>query len=525
MNPSAIQRLDKHHGVIRALRMVDLFDADPERAQHFSVDVGPLHCDFSKNKIDDETIRLLVAWAQEQKLPSAIRALFTGKPINNSERRAAAHTVLRQQDATPCRVNGYDVMPDVLATQKKISDFVEQTRCNENYQHIINIGVGGSDLGPRMVTRALSRKANAQRFHSHFLSNADAHVVNDIIASCQPQNTLVIVASKTFTTLETMHNAEQIKQWLEAALGPQQALNQMVAVTAKPEQAEAYGIPKEQIFPFWDWVGGRYSLWSAAGLSLALAVGWASFSKLLAGAAAMDTHFAATPLEKNLPVILGLLGCWYRNWYGYGSHCVVPYDERLKYFVDYLQQLDMESNGKTVGRAGEAVSYKTGPISWGRPGTNSQHAFFQWLHQGRDIAPVDFILAKEPHHQSSDSHRLMASNAIAQAEALLTGKTAPTGQPYRQFDGNRPSNFILLDKLDSYGLGMLIALYEHKTFVQGWLWGINSFDQWGVELGKQLATTIEYELRSGAATMGHDCSTNQLMQKVQTYNNYQENKT
>lgn len=514
MANTAKEKLTKHHGIIRALRMVDLFDADPQRADHFSVEVGQLYCDFSKNRIDDETMRLLVGWAQEQKLPAAIQALVTGKPINNTEKRAALHTALRQQDGTPRVVNGHDVMPSVIDTREQMRQFVDRTRANKQFKYVINIGVGGSDLGPKMVTRALSRKASKQRFESYFLSNVDAHVLEDILASCDPARTLVIVTSKTFTTLETLHNAEKIKAWMVGALGDKQANGHIVAVTASAEKAKAFGVDDQHIFPFWDWVGGRYSLWSAVGLSLALCIGWKRFSKLLAGAAEMDKHFAEAPLEQNLPVILGLLGCWYRNWFDYGTHCVVPYDERLKYFVPYLQQLDMESNGKTVGRAGEPVEGKTGPVIWGRPGSNSQHAFFQWLHQGRNIAPVDFIVAKKAKHQHADTHQILVSNAIAQAEALLTGKQAPVGQPYRQFDGNRPSNFIVLDRLNAHGMGMLVALYEHKTFVQGWLWGINSFDQWGVELGKQLASTIDFELRSGEKVTGHDCSTTSIMQRI-----------
>lgn len=513
MDKSIRQKLDRHHGIIRALRMVDLFDADTERAKVFSLEVGPLFCDFSKNKIDDETLRLLVQWAEEQKLPAAIKALFNGRQLNTTEKRAALHTALRQQDDEPRLVNGQDVIPQVRANQKRMQAFVEQARANKKFNYVINIGVGGSDLGPKMVTRALSRKADSQRFETYFLSNVDAHVLDDILASCVADETLVIVTSKTFTTLETMHNANKVKQWLVNALGDAQANEQLIAVTASPDRAAEYGIAEHNVFPLWDWVGGRYSLWSAVGLSIALSIGWKRFEKLLAGAAEMDRHFAEAPLEKNLPVILALLGCWYRNWFNYGSLCVVPYDDRLKYFVPYLQQLDMESNGKTVGRAGEAVTDKTGPVIWGRPGSNSQHAFFQWLHQGRDVAPIDFIIAKQPNHQHTDTHQLLMANAIAQAEALLTGKQAPTGQPHRQFDGNRPSNFILLHKLDSYGMGMLVALYEHKAFVQGWLWGINSFDQWGVELGKQLANAVDHELSSGQG-MGHDPSTQGLIDRA-----------
>ena len=514
MSTTAKQKLSKHHGIIRALRMVDLFDGDPQRAEHFSVQVGPLFCDFSKNKVDDETMRLLAAWAEEQKLPAAISALMSGKPINNTEKRAALHTALRQQDSTAREVNGQDVIPELMETRTRMREFVKRTRANKQIKYIINIGVGGSDLGPKMVTRALSRKASSQRFQSYFLSNVDAHVLEDIFASCKPAQTMVVVTSKTFTTLETMHNADKVKAWMTEALGEAQANQQIVAVTAKPDKAEAYGLKADHVFPIWDWVGGRYSLWSAVGLSIALCIGWKRFEKLLAGAAEMDQHFAEAPLEKNLPVILAMLGCWYRNWFEYGSHCVVPYDDRLKYFVPYLQQLDMESNGKTVGRAGEPVEGKTGPVIWGRPGSNSQHAFFQWLHQGRDVAPVDFIVARKAKHKHDDTHQILVSNAIAQAEALLAGKQAPTGQPYRQFDGNRPSNFIVLDELNSYCMGMLVALYEHRTFVQGWLWGINSFDQWGVELGKQLASTIDFELSSGQQTTGHDCSTTALMQRL-----------
>lgn len=513
MNSTARAKLDKHHGIIRALRMVDLFDADPQRAEHFSIEVGPLFCDYSKNKIDDETMRLLTAWAQEQKLPAAIQALMHGKPLNTTEKRAALHTALRSPNNSAAKPDSA-LLSDVQNVQAQMKSFVENAAENGNYKSLINIGVGGSDLGPKMVCRALAHQADSN-IQAHFVSNMDAHPLRDTLANCDPKSTLVIITSKSFTTLETLHNADIVKQWLVEALGEAQANQQLVAITAKPLLAEAYGINSAHIFPFWDWVGGRYSMWSAVGLSIALTLGWQNFEQMLQGAAAMDQHFAEAPLAENLPVILALLACWYRNWYGYSSQCMAPYEERLEYLVPYLQQLDMESNGKAVGRAGEAVSDKTGSIIWGQPGTNAQHAFFQWLHQGKDVAPVDFIVAKQPEHPYSDSHRLQLANAIAQAEALLTGKQAPVGQPYRQFDGNRPSNFLLLEELNAYSLGMLIALYEHKVFVQGWLWGINSFDQWGVELGKQLASVIDAELRSGHAITGHDCSTKQLINKLQ----------
>lgn len=513
VNSKARQDLDKHHGIIRAMRMVDLFDADPQRAEYMSIELGPLYCDYSKNKIDDETLRLLIAWAEDQKLPAAIQALLAGKPLNKTEKRAALHTALRQRDDCPRLVGDENVIPLVRSVQTQMRKFVEETRVTGNYRHVINIGVGGSDLGPKMVCRVLRGQADGS-IEPHFVSNMDAHPLDEALEACDPAHTLVIITSKSFTTLETLHNADKVKAWLLTTLGEEQANQQLVAVTAQPELAKQYGVQADQIFPFWDWVGGRYSMWSAVGLSIALVQGWEQFEQMLQGAAAMDEHFATAPLAKNLPVVLALLGCWYRNWFDYGSHCMAPYEERLEFLVPYLKQLDMESNGKTVGRAGEPVSGKTGPIIWGQPGTNAQHAFFQWLHQGRDIAPVEFIVTKTPEHSHADSHRHLLANAIAQAEALLTGKQAPTGQPYRQFDGNRPSNFILLDELNAYSLGMLIAMYEHKVFVQGWMWGLNSFDQWGVELGKQLASVVEYELRSGTANQAHDCSTTRLISRL-----------
>lgn len=513
MTLNARQKLDKHHGVIRAIRMVDLFDGDPQRAEYFSLELGPLYLDYSKNRIDDETMRLLVAWAQEQKLPAAIKALFDGKPLNTTEKRSVLHTALRQQGDTPRVVNGEDVIPSVRAVQQKMKQFVEQTQADAKYTDVINIGVGGSDLGPQMVCRALRGQAEGS-VKPHFISNLDAHPLDEVLGRCDPRTTLVVVTSKSFTTLETLHNADIVKAWLEAELGEGAANNQLIAVTARPELAREYGVPEQQVFPFWDWVGGRYSMWGAVGLTIALAQGWAQFETFLEGAAAMDEHFSTTPLAENIPVVLGLLGCWYRNWFDYGSHCMAPYEERLELFVPYLKQLDMESNGKTVGRAGEKVAGKTGPIIWGQPGTNAQHAFFQWLHQGRDIAPVEFVVAKTPEHGHMDSHSHLLANAIAQAEALLTGKQAPVGQPHRQFDGNRPSNFILLEKLDAYSLGMLIALYEHKVFVQGWMWGLNSFDQWGVELGKSLAQAVSADLNAPDTLGGHDCSTATLINKI-----------
>lgn len=513
MTQNAREKLDKHQGVIRAMRMVDLFDADPQRADYMSIEVGPLFCDFSKNRIDDETLRLLSGWAEEQKLPAAINALFDGKQLNTTEKRAALHTALRQSDEQQRVVNGSDVMPEVRCVQQQMREFVERVQAEGQYTDVINIGVGGSDLGPKMVCRALRGQREA-KITPHFISNVDAHPLAELLATLDPKRTLVIVTSKSFTTLETLVNADIVKAWLVAALGEKVANSQIVAVTAKPDLAGEYGISSEQTFPFWDWVGGRYSLWSAVGLSIALAQGWSQFEQLLAGADEMDRHFASAELGKNLPVVLALLGCWYRNWFDYQSHCIAPYEERLEFLVPYLQQLDMESNGKTIARAGDTAIGKTGPVIWGQPGTNAQHAFFQWLHQGRDIAPVDFIVSKRPEHDFEESHRLVLASAIAQAEALLAGKQAPTGQPHRQFDGNRPSNFILLEKLDAYSLGMLVALYEHKVFVQGWMWGLNSFDQWGVELGKQLATAVDYELRAKPETGGHDCSTQGLIGRL-----------
>lgn len=507
------QNLDRHHGVIRAMRMVDLFDADPQRAEYMSIELGPLYCDYSKNKADDETMRLLSAWAESQKLPAAIKALFAGRPLNNTEKRSALHIALRQQSEEPRLVDGEDVMPQVRKVQAQMKAFVDDVRADGKYRYVINIGVGGSDLGPKMVCRALRGQSDG-KIQPHFVSNLDAHPLDEVLKACDPAQTLVVVTSKSFTTLETLQNADKVKAWLVSALGEERANKNLIAVTANPALAQQYGVSQSHVFPFWSWVGGRYSMWSAVGLSIALAQGWDQFDQMLQGAAVMDEHFATAPLGENLPVVLALLGCWYRNWFDYSSHCVAPYEERLEYLVPYLMQLDMESNGKTVGRAGEAVTGKTGPIIWGQPGTNAQHAFFQWLHQGRDIAPVEFIVVKQPEHNHADSHCQLLASAIAQAEALLTGKQAPTGQPYRQFDGNRPSNFVLLEKLDAYSLGMLVAMYEHKVFVQGWMWGLNSFDQWGVELGKQLASVIAHEIATGQPTSGHDCSTQSLMRRV-----------
>ena len=518
MNPTAKggnarQNLDKHHGVIRAIRMVDLFDADPQRADFMSLELGPLYCDFSKNRIDDETLRLLVAWAEEQKLPAAIHALINGKPLNTTEKRAALHTALRQQDDTPRLVDGVDVIPQVRAVQTQMQSFVERVHAEGQFTDVINVGVGGSDLGPKMVCRALRGQAEGS-IRPHFISNIDAHPLTELLDTLDPSKTLIIITSKSFTTLETMVNADLIKAWLINGVGQAAADKQVIAVTAKPELAAEYGVPAEQTFPFWDWVGGRYSLWSAVGLSIALALGWKQFKQLLAGANEMDQHFEQSELSKNIPVVLALLGCWYRNWFDYNTSCIAPYEERLEFLVPYLQQLDMESNGKTVARAGDSAVGKTGPVIWGQPGTNAQHAFFQWLHQGRNIAPVDFIVSKGPEHDHEESHRWVLASAIAQAEALLTGRSAPTGQPYRQFDGNRPSNFLMLDQLDAYSLGMLIALYEHKVFVQGWMWGLNSFDQWGVELGKSLAQIIATDIFSGKEQAGHDCSTQKLIKNL-----------
>lgn len=530
-NLASWQALHKHHKQIADVRMVDLFESDPDRFSKYSLDAAGIFLDYSKNRIDDQTLPLLVGVARERGLEAAIKAMFAGDPINTTEGRSVLHTALRNRGERSVKVDGDDVMPEiraVLAQMRSFSDSVRESTwrgCSgKAITDIVNIGIGGSDLGPLMVTEALDRFSHP-RLKTHFVSNVDGSHIVSTLDKLNAETTLFIIASKTFTTQETLANAHTARQWFIDQTGKADAIpKHFVALSTNREEVEAFGIDAANMFEFWDWVGGRYSLWSAIGLSIALAVGMDRFEELLAGADAMDQHFIEAPLDANMPVIMAMLTVWYSNFFGAGSHLIAPYDQYLHRFPAYLQQLTMESNGKSVTREGEAVDYATGPIVWGEPGTNGQHAYFQLVHQGTHLIPADFIVPLESLNPVGDHHAMLLANCFAQTEALMRGKDAEelafemkeggaSDQEIRRlsghktFAGNRPTNTLVLGTIDPASLGALIALYEHKVFVESVIWDVNAFDQWGVELGKQLAKTIYAEIGAGKHSSGHDAST------------------
>jgi glucose-6-phosphate isomerase len=527
--------LERHAETMAGEHLRDLFVSDPDRFARFSLRLDDLLLDYSKNRITEETLRLLLDLARQADVEGWRDRMFVGDRINTTEDRAVLHVALRNRSNRKILVDGQDVMPAVKAVLAQMADFSERVRSGAWRGHtgatitdVVNIGIGGSDLGPLMVCEAL-KPYQRQGLRPHFVSNVDgAHLVHTL-AGLDPARTLFVVASKTFTTQETMTNAASARAWLVERLGDQSAVGRhFVAVSTNAKAVAEFGIDIGNMFEFWDWVGGRYSLWSAIGLPITLAIGFARFEELLSGAHAMDEHFRSAPLERNLPVILGLLGVWYRNFMGASSHAVLPYDQHLHRLPAYLQQADMESNGKSVQRDGPAVDYDTGPIIWGEPGTNGQHAFYQLIHQGTPLIPADFLAAAESLTPLGDHHEKLLANFFAQPEALAFGKTEDQARaelereglkgkalaallPHKVFAGNRPSNAILYRRLDPATLGRLIALYEHKIFTQGVLWNINSFDQWGVELGKQLAKVILPELADPRPVASHDASTNGLI--------------
>ena len=532
---TAWQALTDHFFEIRDRHMRELFAEDPGRFGRFSLRFGDLLLDFSKNRITEETFALLLDLARECDVKGWIRRMFAGDPINFTEQRPVLHVALRNRSNRPIRVNGENVMPAVNAVLERMRAFSEAVRngdwrgfTGEAITDVVNIGIGGSDLGPQMVCRALTAHAEGGP-RAHFVSNVDGSHIAGTLRELSPETTLFIVASKTFTTQETLTNARTARTWLVEEFGDEAAVaRHFVAVSTNAEAVRAFGIDPENMFGFWDWVGGRYSLWSAIGLPIALHVGMDRFEELLAGAHAMDEHFRTAPLAENLPVVLALLGIWYINFFGAETHAILPYDQYLDRFPAYFQQGDMESNGKRVDREGRVVDHATGPVVWGEPGTNGQHAFFQLLHQGTRLVPADFLAAAEPAHPIGDHHRILLSNFFAQTEALMRGRTEAEARaelqaqglsgealerllPHRVFPGNRPTNSILYRRLDPRTLGSLTALYEHKIFVQGVIWNINSFDQWGVELGKQLAGSILPELEGPGPVATHDASTNGLI--------------
>ncbi|HEY7744767.1 MAG TPA: glucose-6-phosphate isomerase [Desulfuromonadales bacterium] len=531
----AWQALQEHYREVAGLHMRELFAADPQRFERFSLRWEDFLFDYSKNRITDRTMSLLCDLARQADVEEGIRRMFAGEKINTTEGRAVLHVALRNRSDRPIMVDGADVMPAVGRVLRQMGDLVERVRsgqwrgCSgESITDIVNIGIGGSDLGPYMVCEALKPYARPD-LRVHFVSNVDASHLAEVLKKVAPETTLFLIASKTFTTQETMTNARTARQWFLERAGRDAPIEKhFVAMSTNAEKVREFGIAAENMFEFWDWVGGRYSLWSAIGLSIALYVGMERFLELLTGAHRLDEHFRTAPIESNLPVIMALLGIWYIDFFGAESHAVLPYDQYLHRFPAYLQQADMESNGKRVTRDGAPVDYATGPVLWGEPGTNGQHAFYQLIHQGTRLVPADFIAPARSHNPIGEHHAILLSNFFAQTEALMMGKPAAevrremqqagAGEaeierllPHRIFPGNRPTNAILCRQLTPGALGSLIALYEHKIFVQGLIWEVNSFDQWGVELGKQLAQAILPELAGPQPMAGHDSSTNGLI--------------
>lgn len=507
------QKLEAHKRDIEHLRIADMFDKDPERFMWASWSLDDLCLDFSKTHITPESLSLLLELAKTSGLEERRDRMFAGDVINETEKRPVLHVALRQSDAAPIVVAGHDVVPDVHATLKLMAEFSESIRSGrltghggKAFRDVVNIGIGGSDLGPAMACQALAPYHDGPRLH--FVSNVDGAHIADTLQGLNPETTLFIIASKTFTTIETMTNAETAKRWIIQSLGEEAVKKHFAALSTALDKVADFGIVEEHIFGFWDWVGGRYSLWSAIGLPLMIAIGSQNFKTFLAGGEDIDCHFKTAPLHDNLPVLLALIGIWNRNIWGYGSRAILPYDQRLARFPAYLQQLDMESNGKGVTLTGETLTRSSGPIVWGEPGTNGQHAFYQLLHQGTDIIPCEFLLGTEGHESDLKHHHdLLIANCLAQSEALMRGRSLQEAKeqlrangysendveylaPHKRFPGNRPSTTILYRKLTPRTLGRLIALYEHRIFVEGTIWNINSYDQWGVELGKELAKEI-----------------------------------
>jgi len=477
----------------KELRLDDLFAKDPERAKLWTIKLEGLEVDLSRQLITQETWELLLELANAQEIEAWRTKMFAGEKINNTENRAVLHTALRAQTDTPVLVDGEDVIPAIRTLHKKLEAFVGNVRdgawlgaTGQKITDVVNIGIGGSDLGPRLVVSTLRAQANGPRLH--FVANVDATDIADTLSGLDPATTLFVIVSKTFTTQETLLNARSAREWLVSALGEEAVARHFVAVSTNKEAVESFGINADNMFAMWDWVGGRYSLWSAVGIGIALSIGWGGFQKLLAGAASMDEHFRTAPLEKNMPALMALAGLWNRNFRDSPALAVLPYSERLRELPRFLQQLDMESNGKAVTRDGEAVDYQTGPIIFGECGSVGQHSFHQWLHQGTQAIPADFIGIRHDDRGRAEHHDVLLAHMKAQIAALQSGRT--NADPARVNPGNKPTNVLWLDRLDPYHLGQLLALYEHKVFCQGVLWGLNSFDQFGVELGKQLAKEI-----------------------------------
>ena len=519
INPTTLpawHATQNHYSEMKLVHMKDLFAQDGQRFQKFSLCLQDIVFDYSKNIITEKTMTHLLNLAKESGLQDAIPAMFTGEKINLTENRAVLHTALRNFSGKPVMVDGVDVMPEVqkvLLQMQRFTDKVQQGEwkgySGKIIKYIVNIGIGGSDLGPVMVTEALKPYWNPG-IQPYFVSNVDGTHIAEVLKKVNPEETLFLVASKTFTTQETMTNAHTARAWfLDSAKDEAFISRHFVALSTNTAEVTRFGIAEENMFVFWDWVGGRYSFWSAIGLSIMLTIGYANFEQLLRGAYSVDKHFSETPFEKNIPVIMGVIGCWYRNFFGMATEAILPYDQYMHRFPAYFQQGNMESNGKYVDRNGEKVSYATGPVIWGEPGTNGQHAFYQLIHQGTQIIPCDFIAPAVSHNPIGDHHQKLVSNFFAQTEALMNGSA--NDEPYRVFEGNRPTNSFLVKQITPFSLGELVALYEHKIFVQGIIWNICSFDQWGVELGKALAVKIQPELVTEEKIHSHDSSTNGLI--------------
>lgn len=536
----AYRYLADHYIDINAYSLKELFEQDPHRFEKFSLSLGDMLLDYSKNRVNEQTIALLMQLARECQLDRAIEMMFSGKPINETEGRAVLHTALRNRSGSPVVVDGADIMPDIQAVLDRMRSFSNRVISGEwkgytgqEITDVVNIGIGGSDLGPVMVSEAL--KSYKTRLNVHFVSNVDGTHMAETLQKLNPATTLFLIASKTFTTQETMANAHTARDWFLASGAESEDVAKHFAALSTNEKGVAeFGIDTQNMFEFWDWVGGRYSLWSAIGLSICLAIGYDNFEELLAGAEEADQHFRQSEFERNIPVILGVLGVWYNNFFDAESHAILPYDQYLHRFAAYFQQGDMESNGKYIDRSGKRVDYQTGPIIWGEPGTNGQHAFYQLIHQGTKLIPCDFIAPAISHNPIGQHHQMLLSNFFAQTEALMNGKAEEevtrelkdAGKsdaeierltPFKVFEGNRPTNSILLKQITPRSLGTLIALYEHKIFVQGVIWNIFSFDQWGVELGKQLAGRILPELQGDEPVESHDSSTNGLINQYKQW--------
>ncbi|HEX6193780.1 MAG TPA: glucose-6-phosphate isomerase [Chitinophagaceae bacterium] len=535
LSTNAWKQLQQHHSAIKSTSLRELFRNDPARFEKYTITQGDILFDYSKNIINDNTLQLLLQLANECQLPAAINAMYNGDIINETEHRSVLHVALRNFSGNPVYAQGSDVMPLVTKVQDKMKNFCDAVHSGKHrgytgkrIRYIVNIGIGGSDLGPLMVTEALKPYTH-KKIETFFVSNVDGTHIAETLKKIKPERTLFLVASKTFTTQETMTNAHTARQWfLKKAKDEKHIAQHFIALSTNEAEVVKFGIDKNNMFEFWDWVGGRYSLWSAIGLSIALTIGYKNFEQLLKGAHDSDNHFRNSPFDKNIPVLMAVIGTWYRNFLGAQTEAILAYDQYMHRFAAYFQQGNMESNGKSIDRNGEAVEYSTGPIIWGEPGTNGQHAFYQLIHQGTPLIPCDFIAPAQSHNPLGDHHAKLLSNFFAQTEALMNGKTDEEAElemekaglsnedisrllPFKVFTGNRPTNSFLIKKITPYTLGQLIALYEHKIFCQGIIWNIFSFDQWGVELGKQLANKILPELTQDDVVKSHDVSTNGLI--------------